>query len=260
MEVAADGSFEITLDNSPAQGRANHIQLMPEALYVFIRDTMSDWRQTPNALRVERLDPPARGPLTEDELAYRATRVMQMGVAPAFYWNRLVRNAPMAELASPSLTGANGGLLTQLSSHGWFNLEEGKAAVITVAPLASSYQSIVLYDLWGRSLEYRDHLTCYNNAQMAADANGFFSFVITRRDPGVHNWLDPMDLHQFSTGYRWQGLPKTIDKPPTLIARVVPEVELQSALPEGMRRITPAERAAQLQRRQQEYDRRTIET
>ena len=260
MEIAADGSFEITLDDTPARGRPNHIQLTPEALYVFIRDTMSDWGQTPNALRVERLAPPARRPLAEDELAQRAARVMQMGVAPAYYWSRLVRNGPMGQLATPSLTGANGGLLTQLSSHGWFDLKDGETAVITVDPLAASYQSIVLYDFWGRSLEYRDRLTSYNNGQMAADADGSFSFVIAHRDPGVHNWLDPMELHEFALGYRWQGLPKTIDKPPTLTVRIVPEAELQAALREGVRGISPAERTAQMSRRQQDFDRRYIET
>lgn len=260
MMVAADGSFEITLDDTPAAGRSNHLQLHPDALYVFVRDTMSDWRQAPNALRVERLDTPGRAPLSDDELAARAMKVMNNGVAAAFYWNRLVRNAPMGHLATPLLTGGNGGLLTQLSSHGWFDLADGQAAIVTVHPLDSAYQSIVLYDFWGRSLEYRDRQTCYNNAMMEPDADGRFSFVIARRDPGVYNWLDPMGLHEFAVGYRWQGLPKSIAKPPRLRVKLVAEAELAAALPSGIRKVSPFERAAQRARRQQEYDRRYIES
>jgi hypothetical protein len=50
---------------------------------------MSDWKQTPDALRVERLNAPAREPLTIDELALRAARIMHNGVAPDYYWIRL---------------------------------------------------------------------------------------------------------------------------------------------------------------------------
>jgi len=176
LDVAADGSFTLTLDESPANGRRNHIQLTPYARYLFNRDTMGDWMQTPHALRVERLNPPSRGPLTMDELADRASRVMHDGVAAMVYWERITLNEPMGTYRQPQLTGPSGGLLTQMSASGWVRLADDEAFLATCDPVEASYFSHVLYDLWGRSLEYRDHFTSLNNAQMAPDADGRFTF------------------------------------------------------------------------------------
>jgi phosphatidylserine/phosphatidylglycerophosphate/cardiolipin synthase-like enzyme len=152
MDIAADGTFEITLDKSPAAGRKNHIQITPDALYLFIRDTMGDWNQTPDALRVTRLDPPTRSPLSIDELTTRAVRVMRDGVAPAYYWQRIVLNIPVQSISQPHLTGAVGGLLTQLSCGGWTRLDHDEAAVITIDPLDAAYRNIQLYNLWGATI------------------------------------------------------------------------------------------------------------
>src|SRR5262249_8270336 len=63
VKVDADGKFTITVDDRPAQGRVNHLQNKPGALYVFIRDSMGDWeKETPNALSVKRFDKAASDP------------------------------------------------------------------------------------------------------------------------------------------------------------------------------------------------------
>lgn len=256
----ADGSFEITLDERPADGRKNHIQITPDARYLFIRDSLGDWRQTPNRLRVERLNAPAREPLTIDELAARAALVMRDGVTPAYYWSRLVLNAQPGSLSQPTGTGPSGGLLTQITSHGWFALKEGEVGVVSFDPVEATYCSIVLYDIWGRSLEYRDHLTSLNNTQMEADADGRFSFVISPRDPGVHNWLDTTGLHEFTMGVRWQGLSPNVKTPPQVSTHVVNAGQLGTVLPPAIRKLSAEQRAAQIRERQQAYDRRFVES
>jgi hypothetical protein len=251
----ADGTFAITLDERPANGRKNHIQVTPDAKYLFIRDSLGDWRQTPNAIRVERLNTPTREPLTIDELAAKAGIVMRDGVAPAYYWCRLVLNAQPGALTQPKGTGPSGGLLTQITSHGWFSLKDDEIGVVSFDPIEASYCSIVLYDIWGRSLEYRDHLTSLNGAQMARDTDGNFSFVIAAHDPGVHNWLNTMGLHEFSVGLRWQGISPNVKAPP----HVDTHVGGLSLVPAAIRKITPDERAAQIRERQQTHDRRFAE-
>ena len=52
MTFAADGSFTITIDSDPADGRPNHIQSTPAAKVLFIRDTLSDWA-TSDPRRIE---------------------------------------------------------------------------------------------------------------------------------------------------------------------------------------------------------------
>jgi len=260
MDVAPDGSFTITLDETPADGRKNHIQLTPWARYLFNRDAMGDWMQTPHALRVERLNPPARGPLTKDELADRASRVMHDGSAQMYYWQRLIYNVPENTMKPPSLTGPSGGLLTQLSCAGRFWIGDDEAFVITTDPVDATYFSIVGYDMWGRTLEYRDHQTSLNNAMMAPDIDGRFTFVISGRDPGVHNWLDTMGLHELHAGFRWQGIAPTQTKTPAVDAQLVKFSELDAVLPRGVSSVTAKQRAKQLLDRQRAYDRRFIDS
>jgi hypothetical protein len=256
MQVAPDGSFEITLDDLPANGRKNHIQLTPDAQYVFIRDTMSDWSQTPNALRVERLNAPAHPPLTMDQLAGVAARVMQLGIAPNHYWMGL---GQQQVVRAPIMMGPVGGLLTQMSTGGWFRLAPDEAVIVTADAVQSEYHSFVIYDLWGRSLEYRDHFTSLNNAQMDADRDGRFTYVIAPSDPGANNWLDTTGQTELRVNMRWQGLASGA-KVPAIETRIVKLADLASALPAGVARATPADRRKQIAERQRQHDVRYAST
>ncbi len=260
LAVSPDGSFEITLDAEPANGRRNHIQMPSDARYLFIRDTMSDWRQTPNALRAQRLDPPKRPPVSIDELARRAGRVMLTSVYFEVYNLQSVRNVPVNTMARPILAAAVGGLRTQLTSPGWFRLADDEAAIITVDPVDSAYRSFVLYDFWSRSLEYRDRQTHLNNAMMAADADGRFTFVVAHRDPGVQNWADTTGLHEVSAGFRWQGVSPSVKAPPAISTRVVKLGELYFNLPTGVKRIDATERERQMAERKALFDRRFVDS
>ncbi len=254
LQVAPDGNFEITLDDLPANGRKNHLQITPDAQYVFMRDTMSDWRQTPNALRVERLNAPTHPPHTMDQLAGVAARVMQLGIAPNYYWMGL---GQLQVIRAPIMMGPVGGLLTQMSTGGWFRLAEDEAVIVTADAVPSEYHSFVIYDLWGRSLEYRDRFTSLNNAQLAADDDGRFTYVISPNDPGAHNWLDTMGQTEMRINMRWQGLAPEA-KPPSISTRVVKLGEVEGALPDGVRRATAKQRNQQIADRQRLHDLRYI--
>src|SRR5690348_3295235 len=71
MEVAADGTYEITVDSSPKDGRTNHITSTPEAHEFYIRDVLLDWtNDEPNHITVERLGAaPSTPALSIDEQA-----------------------------------------------------------------------------------------------------------------------------------------------------------------------------------------------
>ena len=55
----ADGSFTITVDSTPADGRPNHLQLPSDATLIAARNTLSDWNtQVPIGLSIERVGGP----------------------------------------------------------------------------------------------------------------------------------------------------------------------------------------------------------
>jgi hypothetical protein len=260
MEISPDGSFVITLDDSPPNGRKNHLQIPPGAMYVHSRDSMSDWMQTPDSLRVRRLNPPSRPPLSIDELAARAIRNILSNIYFAYYALRVTLNLPPQSMSAPGIMTATSALPTQTACYGSFKLRDDEAVVITKTGAMAKFHNIVLHDMWNRALEYRDHQSHLNNSQMAADADGHFTFVVSLRDPGVHNWLDTQGTHEVIVGCRWQGIPPTSGEKPGVEYRVVKFAELHRELHSGVKRVTALERAAQLHSRQTGFDRRFLDS
>lgn len=181
-------------------------------------------------------------------------RVMQLGIAPVHYWMGLGQEQT---IRVPIMMGPVGGLLTQMSTGGLFRLEDDEAVIVTADAVPSEYHSFVLYDLWGRSLEYRDHLTSLNNAQLAPDDSGRITYVISPKDPGVHNWLDSMGQTEMRVNMRWQGLSSSAQVP-AIDVRIVKLAAVAASLPADVKAITQDERAAQILARQAEYDKRFV--
>lgn len=155
MDIALDGSFVLTLDSNPANGRRNHLQIAPGARHINVRDTMSDWRQGPDALRIRRLNPPTRARLTEDELTARAVQEIRSNVYFMYYALRFYFNGPPRTMSNPKPITSTSALPTQTSSSGYLRLAPDEAAILTATAPDALYRSIVLHDLWNRSLEYR---------------------------------------------------------------------------------------------------------
>ena len=56
VDVAKDGSFVVTADSTPANGRRNHLQLPAGTKAVLFRDTVVDWSTDYNIITIKRLD------------------------------------------------------------------------------------------------------------------------------------------------------------------------------------------------------------
>lgn len=255
METAEDGGYVLTLDDTPANGRRNHLTIPPGALYLFVRDSMGDWaRQMPDALHIRRLDDAGRPPLDEDALAATAVRNILSDIYYAYYAARLFFNGPQT-MTPPEGAGSVGGLVTQQGSLGHFTLAADEAVILTANMAGATYRDVVLHDLWLRSLPNR-HQISLTNAQMAADADGRVTSVIAAADPGVHNWLDTRGLGDVLVLYRWQGFPDPTAAAPSIESRKVKLADLDAALPPGVARMTAAARADQLAARAAAFDRR----
>lgn len=259
MEIGSDGSFAITLDETSANGRKNHLQLTPGIASLFVRDSMADWRQTPNALRIERVNLRSRDALTEDEIAQRAITAIKGNVYFAYWAIQVVMNSPQNTLNLPRDGASYAGLPTQVSSAGNFHLDDDQAAVITANSAGALYRSIVIYDRWNRSLDYRNHQSHLNTGFMAPNPDGRFTFVVSSRDPLAHNGLDTQGFHDFMIGHRWQGLPPSGAERPQIDVQVVRLSQLQSSLPPSVPTVTPPQRLDQIRIRQSLFDRRFID-
>jgi hypothetical protein len=262
LVTEADGSFVVTVDADPADGRPNHVQSTPAAHEFYIRDVMLDWGvDDPNRLEIVRLGPPpSRPPLTDAEQAERTVAYMHKF---AEFSRGLARGMTMGRpnrfhLAHSADQG--GALRNQVYVGGHFRLEDDEAFVIDVDDGGARYFTVPISNVWGTTMGIRDRTGSLNKAQSAPNADGTWTYVISGSDPGVHNWVDPCGLTEGILTLRMAEFP---GKRPTehlaASGRVVKLSELESVLPAGTREVTPAERAAQRAGRAAAYDRRLPE-
>jgi hypothetical protein len=262
LELNANGEFTITVDADPANGRKNHIQTQPGALQIWIRDALGDWvNQSPNDLRVVRLNPPERDPLSDEELARWTAKALLDGVYYAYYIIRGTTTLPYNQPVKPISSAALGGMATQYGTKVNIMLEPDEALVLTASSSGALFRNAVLHDVYMRSANYWDRIGSLNHATMAPDDSGMFTYVVAHRDPGVHNWLDTGGLRHTIFGQRWQSFPGGGAKEaPTIEGRVVKFKDLDKELPAGVRRIDAIGRHEQLTARRAGFDRRFIES
>jgi len=87
--------------------------------------------------------------------------------------------------------------------------------VVTIDPLSAAYFGFQLNDDWMTPPDYINHLAGVSRAQAKPNSDGTYTYVISVRDPGVWNWVDPVGLHEGGYVLRWQrmGDPKApVDK------------------------------------------------
>jgi hypothetical protein len=261
LEVAADGSFTILIDGDPPAGRPNHLRTIPPVKFLFVRDSLGDWtRETPIDLTIDRLDAPLADPLSDAEIAGRAIHRLIEDI-PLYYWfTRLCTGKPVNTMVSPIASGQLGGLVGQAGTQSCFKLADDEAAVLTIDPAGAKYAAISACDWWFRSLEYWDRTASFTHANAVRDPDGCYTFVLSGPDPGIHNWVDTCGRHEILLLYRWQGLPNTPVRsgPAVRMARVVKLAELDNGLPQGTAKVTPRERAKQLEWRRAGFARRLL--
>ena len=253
--IGEGGIFRLTVDPEPPGDRPNHFQSTPEARYLFIRDTLTDWTaQRANRLVARRLDPPPPPP-EFDELVRRAAEYADNDMA--YYWDMCMGQSysfPVNTIPPVRNAGSFGGLVSQSGSTGHFAVADDEALVVTVTRGSAPYMSLMAHDPWWRTLDFAPRTASLNNDQLVADASGAFTFVIAPRDPRFHNWIDTGGVHEGIFYFRWQGLPPDDPDPPAVRSyRLVRVADLDSALPEGTRRISGDQR-----REQQEQRRRAV--
>ena len=213
IDVDGDGCFEIRF--GPGRGRPNYFTLAPGSAMLIVREVYSDWSaERRGTIRIQRADrvgaaPP---PPTRDTLTKRygvagkilLSRLKTFLAFPEWFYLKLPVNTLTAPRSTP------GGLTSQFSSVGHFDLDDGQAMVVTVPASDALYQGIQLGSMWYVSLDYINHQTSLTSHQAKVDADGMLRFVISERDPGVANWLERTGHRRGYVQIRWQRLSRDL--------------------------------------------------
>jgi hypothetical protein len=243
IDIAADGSYELTL--GPGAGGRNHIRLAADSTMLAVREVYGDWAsEKAGTVRISRVDTVGSAPpaLTSDLMAKRyevagkmlVSRLKTFLAFPEWFY----LNLPVNTMTEPRRTP--GGLSTQFSSVGHYDLTDDQVMILTVPKSDAPYQGFQLGSMWYLSLDYINHQTSLNADQANVDPDGMIRLVISERDPGLINWLERTGHDRAYLQFRWQRLSRdmTPDDGPTV--ELVSFDELPDRLPYYKEsRITP---------------------
>lgn len=259
LEVAADGSFELML-GGPQRPR-NWLPLPEDATTLIARQFFYDWeREVPAAFEIERIDGgPRRDPphAAPDAVAAQLRALGRFVHDNAAWWCDVAADKREQVNTFPDDGGGLGAVAGAAQKYqafgiGYFSLAEDEALIVEVTPPQAKYWSLHLGNYWMESLDFAHHQSSLNGHQAALDSDGAFRAVVSLRDPGIANWLDPAGHAEGSMIYRWNQaalapIPRT---------QLVKLAELRAALPPETLRATPAQRAAAIEIRRQHVRRR----
>src|SRR5262245_7735239 len=220
LELGPDRSFAISVDADPAGGRPNHIRSTPAAHEFYIRDVILDWgRDLPNTLEVERLGGPPRTPgRSADEQAELTAGFMRRYADHTLRWNQQALQHPPNTFTFTIDRDSDGALRNQLYVLGHFRLRDDEALVVDVHLGGAAYFIAPITNLWGTSNEIVHRTASLNKAQSVPNPDGTYTFVVSVPDPGVHNWVDPCDLHEGILTLRWAEFPGGRPSPDLAVA------------------------------------------
>jgi hypothetical protein len=259
LDIAADGSFELRFGPARSGARPGYFTLGPGSAMLVVREVCSDWAtEKRGTLRIQRADKIGQAPPAPDE----ALLAKRYGVAGKILLSRLrtflafpdwfYLKEPVNTMTPPRRTP--GGLASQFSSAGHFDLARDQAMIVTVPDAGrdlAPYQGIQLGSMWYISLDYINHQTSLTTDQARRDPDGKLRFVITDTDPGVANWLELTGRRRGYVQIRWQRLAADLGPEHGPEVQVVPADSLPDALPYYDRALLgPGEYAARIAARQ----------
>jgi len=251
-----DRGFEISVDSSPANGRRNHIQSSPAAREFYIRDVVHDWaHDRANLLSIERVDGPAPpAPRSEEEQVALTASYMRRGADNTMRWNQQALGRPVNSFSFTIDRDTDGALRSQIYIMGRFALADDEALVLDVNLGGAKYFIAPITNVWGTTNEIVNRNGCLNTAQSRPNPDGTYTFVVSLADPGIHNWLDPDELHEGIITLRWAEFDGGRPSPQLGVrSRVVKLADLAAAVPKGTAYVTPDERRRQLAERAASY-------
>jgi len=261
LETDDEGRFEVIVGGPPREG--NWIELAPGSRRILVRYTYGDWSsEEAGALSIERIG--TRGtagrPVEDEVVAARidATAGYLMDALTGYLEivDQVYGGLEMNTLRPlRRMSGAAGGLESQYSASGRYQLTDDQALLVTTRPSDARYQGFQIGTEWFEALDFVNQVTSLNTQQARLSSDGVYRFVISTRDPGVANWFDASGAPQGQMLLRWQGVGElTLADEPRV--ELVEFDSIASHFPENEPGFDEAARREQIAERQEAIERR----
>lgn len=249
IHIEPDGTFELHFGR-PSE-LTNHFTLGEGSSMLVVREVYSDWSATRGTLTIRRAGSSDRSPevRTKDAVAkrYSTAGKMLLGRLRTFLqfpqWFYL--NLEVNTLTEPRSTP--GGLSTQYSSAGHYDLRDDQAMIITVPKSDAPYQGFQLGSMWYISLDYIHHQTSLTADQAQTDPDGYIRLVVSEQNPEVANWIETTGHSRGYAQFRWQRVSRELTAADGPTVEVVHIDDIASKLPYyDDNKISPADFAARI--------------
>jgi hypothetical protein len=262
--TAPDGSIELFIGPEKLTDRDLVVDASERNIVMNIREALEDWTtQEVTPLRIECVDEGDHGPFLypEADLVDRLVRAAELVrgttrrtirnhqrlLETAGEENRFFIDAPSAERA------ANSANLTQTMVNCIYRVEPGQSLIIeTEMPDTARYWGIQLGDVWWRTVDYTHHQSSLNRRSAWFGADGMFRAVVSHEDPGIQNWLDPVDNDRGQILIRLNQA----SSEPQPRTKLVPSSEVRQHLPADVPAFGADQRRAQIAARKEHVLRR----
>jgi len=250
LDVAADGEYEWRFTPK------TNAQLV-------IREVYNDWSARRGTVAIARADTAGTAPaplsneLIEKRFAVAGKQLVQRIKTWLQFPQWFYMNIPVNTMVAPRLTP--GGLATQYSSAGHFELSPDEALVITLPVTDAPYLGFQLGSLWYISLDYINHQTSLNGTQAQADPDDKIRIVVADRDPGVTNWVETLGHRKGFLQFRWQRVSRQLTELDGPTVELVDFDAVKSRLPyHESNRISPEDWRARIALRQKQIGDRMV--
>ena len=267
LEIDADGRYSFRMGPARSdddEGDPGYVVLHPGSSMIAVREVFSDWDvEETGSATLRRVDAAGTAPdaptLAGQERFYAKLAEALIGrlrtwlAFPGWFFGEQERNTLYTPRSTP------GGLTTQFSSAGIFELEPDQAMVISVPVAGVPYQGFQLGSMWYASLEYVNHQTSLTADQAHVTDDGMIHLVLSERDPGLANWLELLGHREGIMQFRWQRVDEPITDALGPTCKVVPFDSLADEVPGyAEQRVTPEQWRERIAARQQAFARRGL--
>jgi hypothetical protein len=244
-----DGSFDFILSAERPAGYTGHWEKMDSrATGIFMRSVAYDWlHERDPVVGIERIDiPPGRARLTAQDTAARLKSVVEFVKRDSMVWWKHMADLQAKNMWNRVGVEPWGTFPGQVYLEGLFRIADDEALVLeTAVPNKCLYWSFLVGDMQFRTGDYANNQASINGFHAKLDSDGKFRAVISKRDPGVANWLDTSGYGEGVIQGRWNGC----DSAPVPTARLVKLSALSGILPADTAMVTAEQRERQLRDR-----------
>ena len=135
--------------------------------------------------------------------------------------------------------------------------DEDHGILLQVDLGGADYFIAPITNIWGTTNTITHRQGCLNNQQALANPDGTYTFVLSLRDPGIHNWLDPSDMAEGILTLRWAEFAD--GRPADTLGVQSVLLPLSELDPPQAMQLTPEERREACERRAASYSWRLAE-